>query len=636
MRFFDQQSARRRQSVFLLLCFLAAMLVNALIIHIGVVSVSHLMGEQGDWLVPSVPAIALITIAWLTILFGAAFRTLDVSSGGETLAKRFGAVPASNSHRSQHEKQLIAVVAEMAVASGNLPPSVYVLPHESSINALVLGAGFGKQAQSRYVLIVTQGALDHLNRDQLKAMVAHEFGHITNGDIPLNMRLLIVLSGLMALYEVGRLLVGKHPSDFFHPGVLVGYLLIALSSVGVISGQLIRSAFSRQREYLADACALQFTRNPQALASTLHRIQQQQREPSLHSVYAEELAHLCFQAGNTKPWYRRWYRSLLSSHPPVHKRIVAIDPLFDKKQRYREPENNRDKTRATSAGTGVGMSPAATGIMTSSPAISGFSNSLDPLSAFLTNSIVSPDDCAALLFSLFVSTENAKHSGSANVAPVGLSEDMEHRVTTIMALHHNDLQKNHMALIDHAVGQLNQHTKAEQRSALVQQLAALISPDRGSATNGQCLMDYARLQIIASKLGVTDSVTSATDRRPDQQVDDITTIKSFDAMGEEFALLLSLIVESSGAPDEQLDEQFARVMSCYTGKDYSRRDAKASGTLPAVMSAFHTLQGQPRPVREAFVQHCLEIIAVDGKILDAERALVDLFAISLGCYDKAA
>jgi len=146
-------------------------------------------------------------------------------------------------------------------------------------------------------------------------------------------------------------------------------------------------------------------------------------------------------------------------------------------------------------------------------------------------------------------------------------------------------------------------------------------------------MAYASLQFVRTKLDLDYPVvnTLATDTLADKR-----HVKAFEAMGGEFALLLSMMIESSGASQAVLDQEFERVLKCYTREAFPRRSKAEEGIVDEVAAAFQTLYAQPIAVREAFVQHCVEIIRQDGYIADAEQALLDLFAASLGCERKAA
>lgn len=617
MDFFGRQALKRHHSHLLLVGFVVAMSGMGLVIHAVVASLSFLLGETDSFSQPSTPALALIALVWLTILAGGFFRALDVRAGGAVLARRFGAVHASDRSRHEQEKQLLNIVAEISIAASTPQPDVYVLRHETSINAYVLG-----NERSRYVIVVSQGALDAFDREELQAVVAHEFGHISNGDLPLNMRLLIVLGGLMAVDEVGRLLVGDDPNDQAHPGVIVGFLLCALGSVGVFFGSLIRAAFSRQREYLADATAVQFTRNPFALASALYTVQQHQQEPALHSAHVKELAHLCFQSGKSLPWYKR----LLASHPAMQLRIDVIDPHFLVKQRKAKASDERRSTTmasdAADGGGGIaGGLPAAT--VLSPIAVGG-------LSDHVTLLLSGESNCLAGLFALFASTDSNKQRDYLNAISFGFNAQFSNQVKQLLSRIPDELGNNQLPIIEHTTDALKHSLSYENRQRIVTKLERLLS-----VSGEYNLMNYATMQLIRRKLAVEYPVVEdvASQRTPVAQG---RRVKTFDAMGSEFALLLSLMVESSGAPAAVLDEEFERVLKCYTQSYYPRRTGNETGIVDELEAAFQTLYVQPKSIRQAFVQHCIEIMQHDGIAVGAERSLLDLFAASLGCEELLA
>ncbi|ASJ72418.1 M48 family metalloprotease [Granulosicoccus antarcticus] len=627
MNFFDQQASKRRQSFVLLILFLLTMAAMGGVIQSIVVGLSKLLGEQSSFLEPSAPALTLIGLVWFTVLAGGYFRYLDVRSGGAMLARRFGAVRASDRARFDKEQRLLNIVAEMAIASSTTQPDVYILRNESSINAFVLGA-----EDERHAMVVTQGALDAFDRTQLQAVVAHEFGHIKNGDLPTNMRLLIALGGLMAIDEVGRLLIGdstvsRDDPISFHPGVIVGYVLRAIGSVGVFSGQLIRSAFSRQREYLADASAVQFTRDPVSLASALDIIRQREDEPALHSLHAQELAHLCFQANTALVWYRR----LTASHPDIQLRIQTIEPHFSVKRRKSSRASGESASNRGSADSSPVSMPGSMGahhLYGTNMVVEEVTRK--PPSDRLLLLLPDESSCLAVLFALFVSDDPDKREQYHGALSRSFNEGFLERVQSVCALIPGELRSDRLGVIEHACSVLSGSIKQESRQRLLLKLERLLR-----SNDEYDLMRYASLQLIRRRLGVEfpmiESIVNG-----DSGTAQARHVKAFESMGREFALLLSLMVESSGASAQVLDAEFERVLKCYTTTRYPRRTAREEGIIQELEAAFQTLYVQPKSIRMAFVQHCLEIVEHDGYVARAERTLLDLFAASLGCDELAA
>jgi len=615
MNFFDHQAVRKRQSALLLVCFVAALVAIGVVINTVVAGLSFLLGESESLFDLAPQAAAMIGLVWLTIALGAIFRAMDVSAGGAMLARRFGAIHVSDRSRDEKEQQLLNIVAEISIASSTPQPEVYILRKESSINAFVLGRAPAKTTRGKHAIVVTQGALERFDRDELQAVVAHEFGHIANGDLPLNMNLLIVMGGLMAIDEVGRVLVGKTGGDSFHPGILVGYLLVGLGSLGVFFGQLVRSAFSRQREYLADASAVQFTRNPYAMASALHVVTTHNHEPALHNIHANELAHLCFQSGKTKSWLR----SLLSSHPHLQRRIDAIDPNFSLKHRKAQKARKTKAERSASAGgqiPGVGMA-----VPLGHQQLAALSDGAFILLSDVRNSV-------AALFAIFASKDVNQRREYLNAISFAFDAKFAARVKEFLKIIPDELDTKKLSIIEHATGVVSKSLSREERRQLLMKLEDLLS-----ASSDYDLMGYASLQLIRGKMDVKFPVLRSV---VGSETAKMRHVKRFDSMGDEFALLLSLMVESSGASQAVQEQEFERVLRCYTSAKYPRRSGNETGIVQEVAEAFQTLYVQPRPIREAFVQHCIEIVNQDGIVVGEERALLELFAASLGCQQKAA
>ena len=632
MKFFDHQDNRRRQSNLLLLGFVLALLAMAFVIHLSVALFSMLLGESNSLFTLSTPAMGLIGIVWLTVLAGCFFRALDVRAGGEVLARRFGATLAADRSRFEAEQQFLNIVAEMAIASRTPQPAAYVMRNESSINAFVVGMHSGK-----FAIVVTQGALDAFDRDQLQGVAAHEFGHITSGDLPLNMRLLIALGGLMAIDEVGRVLLYKSPDLQFHPAMIVGYLLRGFGSIGVFAGRLIRSAFTRQREYLADASAVQFTRNPYALASALATIRDADEEVPLHSSHAEELAHLCFQSGDVRNIFAR----IIATHPPLQKRIDVIEPHFEVKQRQVIRDAEKFKKLRSSASSaiagahllsgGAGESNGGLSLFASTDQDSHQIITMDINESILSDRVLLmlPDEasCLAAIFAVFAPEEAFRRHAFLSSLAFSFNQGFADRVKESVASLKGELSESQLAIIDHCAAILRSAIKVDNRRLILLKLEKLLATD-----DQHDLMSYATLQLVRRKLDVEFPVME-TLADESGRCAEARRAKNFDSMGEEFALLLSLMVETSGASPEELEIQFKRLLTCYTQDEYPRRTASEMGIVKELEEAFQTLYVQPKPIRLAFVQHCVEIVRSDGHIAQAEAAILELFAASLGCEE---
>ena len=270
----------------------------------------------------------LVATALLTTLFiiGASmFKTATLSSGGGAVARQMGGTPVSADTRDPLRRRLRNVVEEMAIASGVPVPEVYVLEEEGGINAFA--AGF---TTSDAAVAVTRGALEVLDRDELQGVIAHEFSHILNGDMRLNIRLMGVLFGIMVLSLIGRLIVrsGHHASivasrrNRSAPVILIiGLGLAILGAIGMFFARVIKAGVSRQREYLADASAVQFTRQSKGIANALKKIGGYSEGSMIEAADPEEVSHMLFGTGSKLV-------GLFATHPPLVERIQALDPSF--------------------------------------------------------------------------------------------------------------------------------------------------------------------------------------------------------------------------------------------------------------------------------------------------------------------
>jgi len=320
MNFFEHQEAARRMSRRLVVLF--ALAVIAIVIAVNLTATFVYLG----FFPPPLPRGFYLTNTLVTLLMigaGTWWETARLASGGEAVAQMIGARRVDSSTRDLAERRLVNVVEEMALASGTPVPRVYVMDKEMSINAFAAGHSLHDA-----VIAVTRGTLTRLTRDELQGVIAHEFSHILNGDMRLNIRLIGVLFGLLMLSMFGRFMleIGRGSRDSrggLAALVIAGVALWILGYVGVFFGRLIKAAVSRQREYLADASSVQFTRNPDGIGGALRKIGglTLPGEPGsrIGHPHAETLSHLFL--GAAKPSF---VSGLFATHPPLAARIRRI------------------------------------------------------------------------------------------------------------------------------------------------------------------------------------------------------------------------------------------------------------------------------------------------------------------------
>ncbi len=334
--FFQKQEAAKVNTFWLVSCLLLGLVFINLAVYLAVVFIFTLFGsgpvriDRAEELAGAFfqPDILIVTIPFITglIVLSSLYRIFTLRGGGQRVAEGLGGVLVHPDTTDVDEKRLINVVEEMAIASGMPVPPVYYLPLEKGINAFA--AGFTTRDA---VIGVNRGTLKHLTRDELQGVIAHEFSHILNGDMRLNLRLMGVLFGLIALGIFGRLLIrvsqrrSWDERDSGMPHLLVlGLVVSVLGYFGHLVSSVIKAAISRQREYLADASAVQFTRNADGISGALKKIGGFVESSKVQNPSAEEVSHMFFAL----PIVPRFQR-LLSTHPPLVARIKAIDPSFD-------------------------------------------------------------------------------------------------------------------------------------------------------------------------------------------------------------------------------------------------------------------------------------------------------------------
>ena len=314
------------------------------------------------WLWISAGVVGAIALASL-------YKYLLLRGGGRAVAESLGGRLIHQATNDARERRALNVVAEMAIASGLPVPPVYVI-EAPSINAFA--AGF---STSDAVIGLNRGSLDHLSRDELQGVVAHEFSHLLNGDTRLNVRLLALLHGILFVGLVGQGLLrggasrgvrrGRGAGSGGLPILVLGLGMLVIGYAGTFFGKLIKAAVSRQREYLADAASVQFTRNPQGIAGALKKIGGLDAGSGMPGMAASEASHLFFGAVT-----RAWLGGLTATHPPLDRRIRAIDPAWNGafprislRDGMAPPDDADPDTRAADAGAsglaGTAPGPAA-------------------------------------------------------------------------------------------------------------------------------------------------------------------------------------------------------------------------------------------------------------------------------------
>ncbi|MCP5554187.1 MAG: M48 family metallopeptidase [Akkermansiaceae bacterium] len=637
MDFFDHQERARRRSRWLVLYFLLA-IVGLIASLYAVVLAAY------AWSGPGVEKLGLASWWWqpellgltavgtlIVVLGGSGFKTMQLSGGGAVLARELGGRPIDVRTGDFDEKRLLNVVEEMAIASGVPVPEVYVLNEESAINAFA--AGF---TPSDAVIGVTRGTLKRLSREELQGVIAHEFSHILNGDMRLNLRLIGLIFGILVITFVGRLLLrgayyggsaGRREGNGKVPIFAVGLALVVVGYLGYLCGQLIKAAVSRQREFLADASAVQFTRNPDGIAGALKKIGGLAMGSALRTPMAEEASHLFFGSAVT---------SAFATHPPLEERIRRIDSTW-----------NGQFTAATAlpGHPAEGESPVPSGAATAG--ISAFSASRDPLRLTEGELLESmghlhpeqialgrtlheslPEDWVSLartepgardlLLALLLGQDEGLADSEVALLRLRLPSREASRITALQGAVAGLHSSVKLALVDLSIPSLRRLLPEEYDSfrALTK---ALMSADRRIN-----LFEFTLEKIIRRHLDLYYR------RQAPPQVRHHSPI----TLENESAILLSTVA-GVGHPDDPSQALGAFRHAAAIIEDQTKRPLRHCGpdqcALPAIDRALdHYAEAAPS-VQRLLLQACARAIMQDGQITSQEAELIRAMADAMGC-----
>jgi Zn-dependent protease with chaperone function len=327
MNFFAQQERARTHTRRMLLLFVLAVIAIVLavdvVLMIALGGVSHHF-DRADLIARSMQMRAAFwsSLIVLAVVGGASlYKISTLRGGGGAVARQFGATQINENTQTFAHRRLRNVIEEIAIASGVPVPEIYLLEDEAGINAFAAG-----YTPADAAITVTQGCLDKLTRDELQGVIAHEFSHVLNGDMRLNIRLMGVVFGILVIGIAGRKLIENTGRSRDSGGVVAfGIAILVIGYIGVFFGRLIKAGISRQREYLADASAVQFTRQTLGIAGALKKIGGLAEGSKLASAETEEVSHMLFGDGVG-------YSALFATHPPLEARIKILEPTFNPRE----------------------------------------------------------------------------------------------------------------------------------------------------------------------------------------------------------------------------------------------------------------------------------------------------------------
>ena len=619
--FFDRQDSARKKTG--LLIFLFALAVISIIICVyAVVSFSliasvatetrkHILTTPPFW---SASRFAVVSLAMLLVIVSASiYKIKQLGGGGKSVALILGGRPITPNTTDPYERRLLNVVEEMAIASGVPVPDVYVMDHESAINAFA--AGFSLDDA---VISVTKGTLMTLTRDELQGVVAHEFSHILNADTLINIRLMGLLHGILVIALAGRMLLhgGSRTSGRKSGGAIgLGLALFVIGYIGLFFGNLIKSAVSRQREFLADASAVQFTRNPGGISGALKKIGGQSQGSILLASAASQASHMFISDAIGNRIF-----DLMATHPPLVERIRLIEPTFDGTFPKVQPLIIEEPVAALRART---PKPLPQGAL-SAIAIAGILDTvgapmqqhaerarsiLESMPEALAGAAHDPSTARAVIYMLLLDRNQTNRE-----VQLAMLDDETSALTMQLYAHREMLPRAaHLPLVDLCLPSLRRMS-GEQYNNFKKTAYRLISAD-----NKLSIVEYIIISTVIRKL-------DSHFYKPKTKV---AQIYSINGLLDEAALVLSFVSRLGGRSDDESEGAFDRGKATI-GYDIALLPNNAC-SLNALDKALHRLNLATPKIKRQMLAACLSVITSDNNISVLEVEIFRAVADSLGC-----
>jgi Zn-dependent protease with chaperone function len=639
MNFFESQDRVRRNTAKLVFLFVLAVVTLIIMTNLLVMmTLGYSNSEQlrdGETLLQQMDWRTFVMVSigvGVVVLVGSLYKIMALSGGGKAVAESLGGRLISPNTEDLKQRKLLNVVEEMAIASGTPAPPVYLLAEEEGINAFA--AGFTPRDA---VIGVTQGTIDHLSREQLQGVIAHEFSHIFNGDMRLNIRLIGILNGILVLGIIGYYLLysasfsgHRRGSDKGGGGILalaIGLMVIGFA--GTFFGGLIKASVSRQREYLADATAVQFTRNPDGIAGALKRIGGLEHGSTVTNPGAPEVSHAFFAQGVSG-----FMQALSATHPPLEKRIRRIDPHWDGKfdhfdatdrprdgQETDKPETmTREQLAEKVAAVTVGA--AVVDVMNAIDRIGNPGQEtidyarelLAEMPDIIKDAAREPYGARALMYSLVLDGGQAVRDRQLQQLQNHADPDVCALTIGLMAEMDGLEAKYRLPLIDIAVPALKQ-LSVSQYESFRRNLLALIEMDSKIE-----LLEWSLQKILFSHLDAQFfklPPAKAIYSRPEQ-------------IKEEIALILSVMAHAGQQSQGDVEKAFQSAVQVL-GLGGLAPIAKNDISLSRLDQALEKVSGLKPLVKPRLLRACVASIVQDERVSAVEMELLRAFSDVLDC-----
>jgi len=616
--FFERQNRARKSTRWLVVWFCLGLLATSVAIYFVFRAAGTFCGAGSvtqdffpKWQISSPeelwfdPVLFAFVFAGTLVVVGCVsfFKSLQFSkSTGADVAQSLGGRQISLAATSPEERRLINVVQEMSIASGVPVPKIFILDKEMSINAFAAGTSVNRAS-----VAVSRGALEKLSRDELQAVIGHEFSHILNGDMQINIRLVGWIFGLVAISLLGQIIIrlaviaprsrsnGKNNSRGLELVVLaVGVALVVIGIVSQFFSQIIQAAISRSRERLADASSAQFTRNPKALADALSRIGGDSEGSRISSPHANEFAHLFFANAVS---------SLFSTHPPLEERIRALDPAWD--GRFLKPLSPREnfadenapasKNKANTGGHRIFPSRRALGKLAAVPAI-------------VRELSTRADDAKALIYILLMTDSPEHNVAQAKILLAKDSHPVFKKMQSLWQNLHDFPAEKRIDAVLLAAPALRELSAQEQADfcATLDELAR--------ADGNFSIFEFCILCSVKSILAPEDSEKNL----------------SASSVATEIELALNLFLRESGVP---ANEQASVLSVALAENSLLPKNLRVLENfaidVPVLESAFQKLRSANILVRENLIDAVAKIVVADGTKTGTESDLLNALSVVL-------
>jgi Zn-dependent protease with chaperone function len=647
MDFFDHQDRARRNTFLLIVYFVIAVVMVIAAVYLTMLCIAVALTRNSEhpiyfngWHPVLLSTVILVVTCMIAI--GSLYKIWTLGGHGENVALALGGEKIPPNTRNLDERILLNVVEEMALASGTPVPPVYLMRNEMGINAFAAGT-----SPQNAVVGITQGAIATLNREELQGVIAHEFSHILNGDMRLNLRLMGLLNGILLIALTGYVILrvmgeagirggggsskdGKGALGVIAAIFAIGASLVAIGYIGVFFANLIKSAVSRQREFLADASAVQFTRNPNGIADALKRIGGWKQHSRLKTAQASEASHMFFGQGVAS--------YLFATHPALPTRIQRIDPRFDgvfpETSIASHSESDLIDPRSLSfarAGAADVHNTAVAGadyheqkphqavshIGEPRPEhLSHAHHIVDELNGFLSQEVREPLGALAIIYGLLLArpADAVRAEQKKLIAQSGdprVQFELERVLPQIDAL----AVEQRLPLACLALPALHQMSPS-QFLAFRNLVRALMDADRK-----RTVFEFALQRFISKRL-----VRRLQEKKPKKEVD-----KSLPSESQSFEIVLSSLAHLGSQPNF-VNQAFlagkSAALHCASGLDLLPAEAC---TMKAIDQALDVLENSRNSKKREMIEAFSACIAADGNVEVSELELLRVYSDALGC-----